>query len=209
MKILIVDDHSLVRRGIKQVLEEEPEITVLHEAQDAGEALKCIREDNWDLVILDISLPDRNGLEVLEELKHIKPDLPVLILSVYSEEQYAIRAIRTGATGYINKRGAPGELVNAVRKIKEGGKYITPAVAEKLASSIQTGHEKQLHETLSNREFQVLCMIAAGKKVKQISRDLFISERTVRTYRTRILEKMRMKTNIELARYALKNHLVE
>lgn len=209
MKILIVDDHPVVRRGIKQILSEEPDFRNFGEASNALDAIKKVHEQDWDAVILDINLPDRNGLDVLIDLKNIRPKLPVLILSIYSEDQIAIRVLKSDASGYLNKDGAPEELVKAVRKVIEGGKYISNSVAEKLAISLRTGFEKPQHEILSDREYQVMCMISSGKNVKEIAKELYLSTRTIRTYRARVLEKMKMKSNTALIHYAIKNGLVD
>jgi two-component system, NarL family, invasion response regulator UvrY len=209
IKILIADDHAVVRRGLKQILAEEYDRAVIGEACNASEAIKYAYEMNWDVVILDITLPDRSGLDVLKELKNIRPKLPVLVLSVYPEELFAVRALKAGAAGYITKRGAPEELVKAVRKVIQGGKYITLSLAEKLASDLELGSEKPLHETLSNREYQVACMIASGKTAKEIAKQLRLTVRAIRTYRVRTLAKMRMKSNAELIHYAIKNRLID
>ena len=209
IKILIADDHAVVRRGLKQNLAEEPNMAVFGEACNAQEVLKNVREQNWDIVILDITMPDRSGLEVLKELKNIRPKLPVLILSIHPEEQYAVRVLKAGAAGYMTKESAPEELVKAVRKVIKGSKYISPSLAEKLAFDLETDSEKPLHEALSNREYQVMCMIASGKTVKEIAKELYLSVKTISTHRARILEKMKMKTNAELTHYAIKNRLVD
>jgi DNA-binding NarL/FixJ family response regulator len=209
IKILIVDDHAVVRRGLKQILSDEPEMAVFGEATDTRELANIVDTQNWDIVILDITLADRSGLDVLAELKRKCPLLPVLILSVHPEEQYAIRALKSGADGYVNKRSAPEELVKAVKKVVSGGKYISPALAEKLANSLQEGFEQPLHEKLSNREYQVTCMIASGKTLKQIAGELYLSVKTVRTYRQRIMEKMKFRSNAELIHYAIKRHLID
>jgi two-component system, NarL family, invasion response regulator UvrY len=208
-KILIVDDHAVVRRGLKQILAEEDDLAVFGEAIDARELLSNVYKKDWDIVILDITLPDRSGLDVLRELKHKRPKLPVLILSVHPEEQYAIRAIKSGADGYLTKRSVPQELVKAVKKVSHGGKYVSPALAEKLADTLREGVEQPIHEKLSNREYQVTCMIASGKSSKEIARELYLSEKTIRTYRARVLEKMKFKSNAELIYYAVKNRLVD
>ena len=209
IKILIADDHAVVRRGLKQILAEEPNMAVFGEACNAQEVLKNVREQNWDIVILDITMPDRSGLEVLKELKNIRPKLPVLILSIHPEEQYAVRVLKAGAAGYMTKESAPEELVKAIRKVLRGGKYISPSLAEKLAFDLETDSEKPLHETLSDREYQVMCMIASGKTVKEIAKKLYLSVKTISTHRARILGKMKMKTNAELTHYAIKNRLVD
>ena len=182
---------------------------VFGEARNAREALINVDEKDWDIVILDITLPDRSGIDVLGELKRVRPKLPVLVLSVHPEEQYAIRALRAGAAGYLNKMSASEEIVKAVRKVIKGGKYINQSLAEKLATALEAGFEKPLHENLSDREYQVMCMIAYGKTAKEIAKELYLSVRTIRTHRMRILEKMKMKSNAELIHYAIKNRLID
>ncbi len=209
IKILIADDHPIVRQGLKQILSEEPDVAMVGEAQNSQEVLELVRKQDWDIVILDIKMPGRGGLDVLKELKHERPKLPVLILSVYPEDQYAVRALKAHASGYMTKESAPEELVKAIRKIIQGGKYIGPTLAEKLAFDLETETEKPLYETLSDRESQVMCMIASGKTISQIAEELSLSVKTIGTYRTRILEKMKMKTNAELTHYAIKNGLVD
>lgn len=208
IKILIVDDHPIVRRGLKQIVAEEFDMIVAGEAQNAKEAFELIHKQKWDVVVLDITMPDINGLEVLKQFKKERPELPVLVLSIHSEEQYAVRVLKSGGAGFMNKEAAPEELVKAIRKVVVGGKYLSSSLAEKLAFYLESGG-KPLHETLSSREFQVMYMIASGKTVKQIADKLFLSVKTVSTYRARILKKMKMKTNAELTYYAVKNSLVD
>ncbi len=207
IKVIIVDDHPVVRRGLKQIIEDEPDMQVTGEATTAGECFSLVRRMECSLVLLDISLPDRSGFDVLKQLKYERPGLPVLILSVHSEDQYAVRFIKAGASGYLMKEGAPEELVKAIRKVNAGGKYVSASLAEKLVSHLGA-FDKPPHENLSNREFQILCMIAQGKSLKSIADELCVSEKTVSTYRSRIMEKMKMSTNSDLTRYALENHLV-
>jgi DNA-binding NarL/FixJ family response regulator len=209
IKILIADDHVIVRTGLKQILSETSDVVVTGEAGDGNETINKVYENDYDMVLLDISMPGRGGLEVLAEIKKKKPDLPVLILSMHPEEQYAVRALRTGASGYLTKESAPEELIKAIRKVSRGGKYVTASLAERLASAIKIDVEKPRHETLSNREFQILCMIASGKTAKQISEELSLSVKTISTYRCRILNKMNMKNNAELTYYAIQNRLVK
>jgi DNA-binding NarL/FixJ family response regulator len=209
LKILIADDHPIVRQGLKQILSEEPDMGTFGEAQNCQEVLELVRKQDWDIVVLDITMPGRGGLDVLKELKHEHPKLPVLMLSVHSEDQYAVRALKAHASGYLTKDSAPEELLNAIRKILRGGKYVSPSLAEKLAFDLETETEKPLHETLSDREYQVMLMIASGKTVSQIAVELSLSVKTIDTYRARILEKMKMKTNAELMHYVIKNKLVE
>jgi two-component system invasion response regulator UvrY len=207
IKVIIVDDHPVVRRGLKQIIEDEPDMEVAGEAKNAGECFSLVRKTDCTLVLLDITLPDRNGFDVLKQLKYEHPNLPILILSVHSEDQYGLRFIKAGASGYLMKEGAPDELVKAIRKVNTGGKYVSASLAEKLVSHLGA-FDKPPHENLSNREFQILCMIAGGKSLKGIADELCISEKTVSTYRARILEKMKMSTNADLTRYALDHHLV-
>ena len=207
MRVLIADDHAVVRRGLKQILLDEYGALEVGEAGDAHETLRLAREEPWDIVVLDISMPDRSGLEVLKELKQTRPRLPVLILTTHPEEQYAVRVLKAGAAGYMTKESAPEHLVEAVRKVTAGGRYITPTLADLLVTQI-TGAEKPPHESLSDREFQVLRLIASGKTVGQIAEELSLSSNTVSTYRARVLEKMGMKTNAELTHYAISNGLV-
>ena len=209
IKILVADDHAVVREGVKQILSETADMVVAAEASSAQEVLNKVWENNYDLVLLDISMPGRGGLDVLKQLKDEKPGLPVLILSIYPEEQYAVRALRAGAYGYLTKESAPDELIAAIRKISQGGKYVSASLAEKLAFDMEIGAEKPPHEMLSDREYQVICMIAKGKTVKEIAGELSLSVKTISTYRSRILDKMRMKGNAELTRYAIKNSLIE
>ena len=207
LKIVIVDDHPVIRRGLKQIITEEPNIEVIGEAENAQVALTLIRETDCDAVILDITMPGTSGLDVLKQVKCEYPKLPVLILSVHPEEQYAVRVIRAGASGYMTKDNTPDELIKAIRKIASGGKYITPFLAEKLVSVLDAS-QKLLHEKLSDREFQVMRMIASGKAISDIAEELCLSGKTVSTYRARILKKMNMKSNAELIRYALENEFV-
>ena len=208
-RVLIVDDHEVVRDGVKKILNELRGLTSFGEAGTAAEALKLVREQSWDVVLLDLSLGGRSGLEVLSEMKQARPNLPVLVLSIHSEEQYARRAFKAGAAGYITKDSRREELVKAVNKVIEGGRYVSPAVAEKLIVDLERGKEGLPHETLSDREFEVLLLIASGKTVGEIAGLLSLSDKTISTYRARILEKMGMKTNAKLTHYAIKNKLVD
>ena len=207
IKAIVVDDHPVVRRGLKQIIEDEPDMEVAGEAINAGECFSLVRKTDCTLVVLDITLPDRNGFDVLKQLKYEHPNLPILILSVHPEDQYGLRFIKAGASGYLMKEGAPDELVKAIRKVNAGGKYVSASLAEKLVSHLDAS-DKPPHENLSNREFQILCMIAQGKSLKSIADELCVSEKTVSTYRSRIMEKMKIGTNSGLTRYALENHLV-
>lgn len=208
-KILIVDDHEVVRRGLKQILADEFKPSKVGEASNATEALDMARREQWDVVLLDITMPGRNGLEALEDFHRQHPKTAVLVLSASPEEDYALRALKLGAAGYLTKQSASDELIAAVRKALAGGKYVTASLAEKLAASLSGGAPSEPHETLSNRELQVLRLIATGKTLKEIAAELSLSEKTIGTYRTRIAEKMNLHTNVELTRYALQHHLVE
>lgn len=207
LKILVVDDHPVVRQGLKFILSGEPQIGTVGEACNSQEALNLVRSVKWDAVILDIAMPGRGGLDLLKELKHDYPKLPVLILSMHPEEQYAVRAIKEGASGYMNKESAPYELLNAIKKITRGGKYISPTLSEQLISIIKA--DKPLHENLSNREFQVMLLIASGKGITRIAEEMALSVKTVGTYRTRILEKLNLGNNAEIMRYAMQHRLIE
>lgn len=209
IKILIADDHPVVRKGLKEIIEEIPDMAVRGEASTGQETLEKVRKGDFDIVVLDISMPGGNGLDILKQLKSEKPEISVLVLSMYPEEQYAVRVLRAGASGYLTKESAPEELIAAIRKAAKGGKYISSSLAEKLAFGLEIDAERPLHETLSDREYQVMRMIASGKTVKEIGEELFLSVKTISTYRSRILEKMKMRTNAELTHYALKHGLVE
>jgi two-component system, NarL family, invasion response regulator UvrY len=208
-RILIVDDHEVVRDGVKRILDKPPGAASFGEASTAAEALELAREQDWDIVLLDLSLSGRDGLEVLKELKQIRPRLPVLILSMYSEELFARRALKAGAAGYIAKNSPRAKLAEAVDKVIKGGLYISPGLAEKLVIDLREGTGRPPHETLSDREFEVLRLIASGKTVGEIADRLSLSVGTISTYRARVLDKMQMKTNAELTRYAIQNQLVE
>ena len=208
LKILIADDHPVVRQGVKQILTEELQLKQFGEARNAREVLENVSKKKWDILILDINLPDMNGLEILRQLKKVHPDLPVLVLTVFDEDQIAIRVLKAGAAGFVTKETMPNELIAAVKKIHSGGKYVSPSLAEKLVFNIYAEDEKPVHHKLSNREYQVICLIAAGKSVKQIAEELYLSIQTIRTYRTRILEKMEMNTDAELIHYAIQHGLI-
>src|SRR5215813_11409348 len=206
IKVCVVDDHAVVREGLKRIIAENPGMAVTAEAGDGHEALKVIQSEPCDVVLLDITMPNRNGLDVLKQLHSESPRLPVLVLSMHSEDQYAVRVLRAGAAGYLTKETAPAKLVEAIRKVVRGGKYVSPSLAEKLVFDLDR-ETKQPHELLSDREYQVLCMIASGKTVSVIAAELTLSVKTVSTYRARILEKMRMRTNAELTHYAVRHGL--
>jgi two-component system invasion response regulator UvrY len=209
INILIADDHAIVREGLKQIVAEESGMRVQGEAGNASELFKLLEQGEWSVVILDINMPGKSGLDSLKEIRQNHPDIPVLILSMYSEEQYGLRAIKAGAAGYLKKVSAPEELVQAIHKIVEGGRYISSELADKMAESIEFNHKLQPHETLSDREYQILCKIASGMTAEDIANELMISIHTFYSYRNRILEKMDMKSNVELTRYVLKNKLIE
>ncbi len=209
IKILIADDHTIVRKGLKQILQETSGMVVTGEAGTGQETLEKIWKNNYNVLLLDISMPDRNGLDILKDINHAKPNLPVLVLSMHPEEQYAKRVLRAGASGYLTKESAPEELIRAILKIHGGGKYVSESLAETLAFDLKQDVKKPLHETLSDREYQVMCLIAKGRSLKDIADDLFLSSKTISTYRARIMEKMDMKTNSEVIRYAIKKRLVE
>lgn len=209
IKILIADDHAIVREGLKQIVAEEKDILVAGEAENAEQMMELLEKEKWSLIILDINMPGKSGLEALKDIKQLYPALPVLILSMFSEDQYGIRALKAGASGYLKKVSAPTELVSAIRKIVSGGKYINPSLAEKLADKFGETQKKSLHENLSDREYQIMCNIALGKSAEEIAQELSISINTVYTYRNRILEKMSLKSNVELTQYVLSNKLVE
>jgi len=207
-RILIIDDHEIVRDGLKNILNEQPEDTIFGEASTPPEALALATEQDWDVAVLDLSLGGRSGLEVLKELKRIRPRLRVLILSMHSEGQYARRAFKAGAAGYITKDSPRAELVTAINKVAQGGRYVSPTLAEGLVIDLERGSDRAPHETLSDREFEVIRLIASGKTVGEIAVFLSLSDKTISTYRARILDKMGMRTNAELTHYAIKNNLV-
>lgn len=207
LNILIADDHPIVRYGLKQILAETPQKAVVDEASNGMEVLSKVRQRDYDVVLLDISMPGMNGLDTLKELRTQRPDLPVLILSIHPEEQYALRVLKAGASGYLTKDSAPDELIAAIQKVSSGRKYISPSLADRLALNLQTNVELAAHEALSDREYHVLCLIASGKTVKDIAEELSLSVKTISTYRTRILIKMRMNSNAELIRYAVQHEL--
>ncbi len=209
IKILIADDHAVVREGVKHILSEMPDMVIAGEAGKGQEVLEKVGKNEYDLILLDIAMPGRDGLEILKDLKLQKPKLPVLILSMFPEEQYALRALKSGASGYLTKDSIPDELIKAIQKIVRGGKYISSSFSEKMLFSFDSDAEKPLHETLSDREYQVMRMIASGKTLKEIADELALSVKTVSTYRSRILVKTGMKNNVELTHYAVKHRLVD
>lgn len=209
IKILVVDDHAIVRDGLRRILQDTPDMVVADEASNGEEVINKVWNNHYDLVLLDISLPGRDGLDVLKQLKCTNPQIPILILSMYPEEHYAVRSLRAGASGYLTKQSSSDELIGAIRKVANGSRYITPSLAEKLAFELGGDVRKLPHEKLSDREYQVMCMFGSGKTVKEIAEILSLSIRTISTHRAHILNKMEMKNNAQLTYYAIKNALVE
>jgi DNA-binding NarL/FixJ family response regulator len=207
--VLIADDHAILRRGLRDILEETDGIRVVAEAESSSETLKQVRSHRCDVVLLDISMPDRNGIETLAIIKKEQPNVAVLMLSTYPENQYAVRALRAGAAGYLTKQSAPAQLVNAIRQVAEGKKYVTPAVAEELARHVVQDGEHAPHELLSNREYQTMRLIAAGRTVSEIAQQLSLSVKTVSVYRARILQKLGVTSTAAIAHYAITNKLVD
>jgi two-component system, NarL family, invasion response regulator UvrY len=208
MKILLADDHALVRQGLKLILADHFKNTVFGEARNANEALSSVSKNGWDVVVLDITMPGRSGLDVLREIRRLRPKLPVLILSMHPEDQFAVRMLKNGAAGYLTKESAGEELAGAIRKVIAGGRYISPSLAERMASYLDMDVAKAPHERLSDREYLILRMIASGKQVSQIARELSLSVKTISTYRARVLQKTDLKNNAELTRYAVERGLV-
>jgi two-component system invasion response regulator UvrY len=208
-RILVADDHAVVRRGVIEILRDSVPGAAFGEAETGRRALEMARAEKWDLAILDVSLPDRSGLEVLKEIRGLDPAIPVLVLSMHSEEQFALRTLRAGASGYVTKKTAPQEIGEAVRRVLAGGRYITPSIAERMALAIADPKDKSPHERLSDREYQIFRRLALGKTVKEIARELSVSVQTVSTHRARILAKMGFQTNAELTEYAIRDHLLE
>ena len=210
IRVMITDDHAIVRQGLKQILSETEDISVTGEAETGFQAIKIVRQQEFDVMLLDISLPDRNGIEVLKQIRKDRPSLAILMLSMHNENEFAIRAIRAGAAGYLNKQSAPAQLVTAIRQVAAGHKFITPALAEELANALTAGASDQpLHAALSDREYQTLCMIASGKGLSEISEEMCLSPKTVSVYRARLMEKLKLSNNSELIRYAIKHNLVD
>lgn len=209
IKVLLADDHAIVRSGLKEILLRHMESVECGEAENAEQVLTQVREHPWDLLILDITMPGRSGLDILADLKQLRPELPVLVLSMLPEDQFGKRVLRAGAFGYLKKESAPEELIEAIRKVLSGGRYVSPALAEKIVLDLNDGANLPQHEGLSAREFEILVMLGSGKTVSQIAEELHLSVTTISTYRARILEKMNMSTTAELMRYAFRNHLVD
>jgi DNA-binding NarL/FixJ family response regulator len=209
IRVFIADDHAIVREGLKQILAEQRDIVLAGEAETGLDAIKLFRKSRCNVLLLDISLPDRNGIEVLKQIKDDKPDLAVLMLSMHREDQYAIRALKAGASGYMTKQSAPKELVNAIRQVASGQRYVSAQLAQVLAAQVGDGFDKPPHESLSDREYQTLTMIASGKTVGEIAKELSLSVKTVSEYRSRLLAKMKLKTSAELTHYAIRNQLID
>jgi two-component system, NarL family, invasion response regulator UvrY len=209
IRILIADDHAIVRAGLRQFIADQTDMEVSAEASTGTETIAAVRAGDFDVVLLDISMPDKNGIDTLKTLKHVKPELPVLMLSAYAEDQYAVNLLRAGAAGYLNKEAASTQLVGAIRTVVHGRKYVSPSLAQILANGVSGDADRPLHAELSQREFQIFCKLAAGAAVSKIADELNLSVKTVSTYRTRILEKMAMKSNADLTYYAIKNGLIE
>ena len=208
IRVLIADDHAIVREGLKQIIADSPDIIVAGEADTGLGAIELVRQQAFDVLLLDISMPDKNGIDVLKQVKQEKPTLPVLMLSMHREDQYAIRALTAGAAGYLNKQGAPAELVDAVHDVAAGRKYITPALAQELARQVGQDSERRPHESLSDREFQTMILIASGNSVTDIAEQLNLSVKTISMYRARLLQKLALRHNAELTRYAMRHRLV-
>jgi two-component system invasion response regulator UvrY len=209
IRVFIADDHAIVREGLKQILAESPDIIVAGEAESGVDAVKLFRKSKCQVMLLDISLPDRSGIEVLKQVRKEHPDMAVLMLSMHREDQYAIRSLKAGAAGYLTKQSAPGELVTAIRLVAAGHKYVSAALAQELAAQVADDHEAAPHDSLSDREYQTLTMIASGKTVSTIARELSLSVKTISEYRARLLVKMKLKNSAELTHYAIKNQLIE
>lgn len=209
LRVLIADDHAIVRQGLRQILSDTPDLEVAGEADNGVAAIQLARQQPWDVMLMDVSMPDRNGIDALKIIRKEFPRLPVLILSMYPEDQYAIRALKAGAAGYLTKQSAPEQLVHAIRQVASGKKYVSAALALELADAISDDSERPPHEKLSDREYQTLCLIASGKTLTQIGEELNLSVKTVSVYRARLLEKMRLHNNAELTHYGLKHGLVD
>lgn len=209
IRVLIADDHAIVRQGLRQILSDTSDLTVTGEAENGVQAVQMVRSGEWDVILMDVSMPDRNGIDALKLIKKEFPRLPILILSMYPEEQYAIRALKAGAAGYLTKQSAPDLLVTAIRQVASGKKYVSPSLAEELANAISEDTDRPAHEKLSDREYQTLCMIASGKTPTEIAEALNLSVKTVSVYRARLLEKMNLRNNAELTHYGLKHGLAE
>jgi DNA-binding NarL/FixJ family response regulator len=209
LRVLIADDHAVVRQGLRQILSDIPELSEVGEVQNGEDALSKLRAEPWDVLVLDMSMPGRGGLDVLKDVRRVRPATQVLVLSMHPEDQFAVRLLKAGAAGYLTKESAPDELVAAVRKVMTGGKYVSATLAEKLAFDMDRNGDRPAHEALSDREFQVLRMLATGKTVQQIADELLLSAKTISTYRARILEKLNLKSNAEMIHYSIHHRLIE
>ena len=209
IKILIADDHAIFREGLKEIFEGVPDINDVEEAKNGREVMKAVRSKDFNLVLLDITMPGKSGIEILKEIKIEKPDLPVLMLSMHSEEEYALRAFRAGASGYLTKESDSEEVIKAIRKVSSGENYVSSEIAQKLAFTLKTGGNAEPHARLSDREYEVMCLLASGKKISQIADELSLGVRTVSTYKYRIFEKMNIKSIAEIVRYALEKQLIK
>ncbi len=209
IKVLVVDDHAIIRKGLKQILDDTDDMRVTGEADCGMQGIKMAQSASYDILLLDISLPDKHGVEVLKQLKLNHPQLAVLMLSMHAEDQYAVRSMKAGAAGYLNKQSAPSQLVDAIRQVAKGKKYISNELAQQLAEGLNVGFQELLHQTLSNREYQTLCLLASGKKLSEMAEIMSLSAKTVSVYRARLLDKMKLKTNAEAIQYAISNHLLD
>ncbi len=209
IRVLVVDDHAIIRKGLKQILDDTDDIRLTGEADSGWQAINMTQAEAYEVVLLDISLPDKNGLEVLKQLKLSQPHLSVLMLSMHAEGQYAVRSMKAGAAGYLNKQSVPAQLVDAIRQVAKGKKYISNELAQQLAEGLSEGFQELLHQTLSNREYQTLCLLASGKKLSEMAEIMSLSAKTVSVYRARLLDKMKLKTNAEAIQYAISNHLLD
>lgn len=209
IKVLVVDDHAIIRKGLKQILEDTEDMRVTGEADSGMDAIRLADSGEFDLILLDISLPDKHGVEVLKQIKTNQPNLPVLMLSMHAEDQYAVRSMKAGASGYLNKQSVPSQLVDAIRQVGKGKKYISNELAQQLAAGLSEGFNELLHQTLSDREYQTLCLLASGKKLSEMAEIMSLSTKTVSVYRARLLDKMKLKTNAEAIQYAINNHLLD
>jgi two-component system, NarL family, invasion response regulator UvrY len=209
IKVLVVDDHAIIRKGLKQILDDTDDMRVTGEADCGMQAINMAKAEAYDMVLLDISLPDKHGVEVLKQLKMNHPQMAVLMLSMHAEDQYAVRSMKAGASGYLNKQSVPSQLVEAIRQVGLGKKYISNELAQQLAEGLTEGFHELLHQSLSNREYQTLCLLASGKKLSEMAEIMSLSAKTVSVYRARLLDKMKLKTNAEAIQYAISNHLLE
>ena len=209
IKVLVVDDHALIRKGLKQILDDTEDLRVTGEAETGMQGIRMAQKNAYDLVLLDINMPDKYGMDILKQLKLNQPQLPVLILSMHPEDQYAMRSLKAGAAGYMNKQSAPSQLVTAIRQVAGGRKYISGELAQQLANDLTQGRQELPHKTLSNREYQTLCLMASGKSLSEMADIMSLSAKTVSVYRARLLEKMKLKNNAEAIRYAIDHHLIE